>query len=149
MLIRLLWFLLVAFGGVALTVQAVWNARLRSATGSPVLTTMISVVITIICLALVWASGLTPRGSVPAFQSLPKWAWCGGICAVYYLVASLVALPRLGAATVFCLIIAGQMVAAIILDSTGAFDIPRISLTPSRVAGTVLLLAGVVLIQRR
>src|SRR5690349_18353676 len=145
MLIRLFWFLLVAFGGAALTVQAVWNTRLRSATGSPVLTTMISVLITIVCLALVWASGLTPRGSVPPFQSLPKWAWCGGICAAYYLVASLVALPKLGAAAVFCLVIAGQMIAAILLDSSGAFDIPKISLTPSRIVGTVLLLAGVVL----
>jgi len=146
---RWLWFVLVALGGAALTIQAAWNARLRAGTGSPVLTTMISVVITILCFALVWASGITPRGSVPAFQSVPKWAWGGGICAAYYLVVSLIALPRLGAAAVFCLVIAGQMITAVILDSTGAFDVARIALTPSRVVGTILLLAGVLLIQRR
>ena|SRR5881394_281267 len=149
MLTRWLWFVLVALGGAALTIQAAWNARLRAATGSPVLTTMISVIITILCFALVWVSGVTPRGSMPGFQSAPKWAWGGGICAAYYLLVSLVALPRLGAAAVFCLIIAGQMMTAVVLDSTGAFEVARISLNPSRIIGTILLLAGVVLIQKR
>jgi transporter family-2 protein len=149
MLSRFVWFLLVGMGGAALALQVAWNARLRAATGSAVLTTIISVLITIVALALVWVSGLTSRGSIPSFQSLPKWAWCGGLCAAYYLVASLVALPRLGAAAVFCLVIAGQMITAVLLDSSGAFNVAKISLTPSRIAGTILLLAGVVLIQKR
>lgn len=149
MLTRLIWFVLVALGGAALALQAAWNARLRASTGSAVLTTLISVIITIAALALVWVSGLTARGSVPAFQSAPKWAWCGGFCAAYYLVVSLVALPRLGAAAVFCLVIAGQMIAAVLLDSMGAFEVAKISLSPSRIVGTLLLLAGVLLIQKR
>ncbi len=98
---------------------------------------------------LVAASGATNRGSIPAFNSIPKWAWFGGVFAVYYLVASLIAIPKLGAAAVFSLVIGGQMVAALILDSTGAFGVAQISLSTSRVLGTALLLIGVILIQRR
>jgi transporter family-2 protein len=47
------------------------------------------------------------------------------------------------------LVIAGQMLAALILDSTGAFGITRASLTVSRVVGAVLLLIGAILIQRK
>jgi len=49
-LTRIILFLLVAIGGAGLTLQMAWNARLRTATGSPVLTTMISVCITLILL---------------------------------------------------------------------------------------------------
>lgn len=149
MFTRFVLFLLVALGGAGLAIQMVWNARLRVSTGSPVLTTIVSVFVTLLSLALVWASGTTPRGSVPAFDSLPQWAWFGGVFAAYYLVASLIAIPKLGAAVVFSLVIAGQMVAALILDSTGAFGITQISLNLSRILGTVLLLIGVILIQKQ
>lgn len=149
MFTRIILFLLVAIGGAGLTIQMAWNARLRSSTGSPVLTTMISVFVTLLSLALVWASGTTNRGSIPAFNSLPQWAWFGGVLAAYYLVASLIAIPKLGVATVFSLVICGQMIAALVLDSTGAFGVTQISLSVSRVLGTALLLIGVILIQKQ
>jgi transporter family-2 protein len=148
MFTRLVLFLLVALGGAGLTMQAAWNARLRTSTASPVLTAIISVLLTLVCLAVLWASGTTERGSIPAFNSVPTWAWFGGVFAAYYLLSSLIGLPRLGAAVVFSLVIAGQMVAALILDSTGAFGVAQVPLNPSRVLGTVLLLLGVILIQR-
>ncbi|HJZ46726.1 MAG TPA: DMT family transporter [Roseiflexaceae bacterium] len=147
MVTRLILFLLVALGGAGLTLQAAWNARLRTSTTSPVLTAMISVLVTLLSLALVWASGATERGSLPPFNSLPNWAWFGGVFAAFYLVASLIAIPKLGAAVVFSLVIAGQMFAALILDSTGAFEVVQIPISLSRGLGTALLLLGVILIQ--
>jgi transporter family-2 protein len=47
------------------------------------------------------------------------------------------------------LVIAGQLIAALVLDFTGAFGLDRISLSTSRVLGTALLLIGVILIQRK
>src|SRR5882724_124420 len=149
MFTRFLFFLLVALGGAGLTIQMAWNARLRTATGSPVLTTMISVFVSLLSLALLWISGATNRGTIPAFDSLPKWAWFGGVFAAYYLVASLIAIPKLGAAAVFSLVIGGQMVAALILDSTGAFEVAQIPLSTPRVLGTGLVIIGAILMQSR
>jgi transporter family-2 protein len=149
MFTRLFFFLVVALGGSALTLQAAWNARLRTGTGSPVLTTIISIAVTLVTLTFLWATGVTNRGSVPSFNSLPKWAWLGGVCAAYYLIASLVALPKLGAASVFSLVIAGQVFTAIILDATGAFAVSQIPLTSTRLIGAAFLLIGVILIQKR
>ena len=147
-MMRILLYLIVALGGAGLALQAVWNARLRTATGSPILTVLISVFITFICVLLTWLSGATGRGTVPSFGSIPKWAWFGGVFAGFFLLSSLVAVPRLGAAAVFSLVIAGQLFAAVILDATGAFGVTQIPLNPMRLLGTGLLLAGVVLIQR-
>ena len=149
MLTRIFFLMLVALGGVGLTMQMACNGRLRTATGSPVLATLISVFVTLVSLVVVWASGATERGVLPAFNSLPKWAWLGGVFAGYYLVVSLIGIPKLGAAAVFALVIAGQMVAAVVLDATGAFGATQIPLSSSRVLGTVLLLVGAVLLQKR
>jgi transporter family-2 protein len=147
MVTRLILVLLVALGGAGLTLQAVWNARLRTSTTSPVLTALISVLVTLLSLTLVWASGATERGSLPALNALPTWAWFGGVFAAVYLVVSLIALPKLGAAVVFSLVIAGQMGAALIVDSTGAFEAAQIPMSLSRGLGAALLLLGVILIQ--
>lgn len=149
MIARCLFYLLVALGGAGLTVQMAWNSRLRAATGSPVLTTLVSICVSLLSLTLVWLSGVTPRGSLPSFGSLPRWAWLGGVFAAYYLVVSLIAIPRLGAAAVFALVIAGQMTAALVVDSSGLFGVAQVPLSALRLVGTVLLLAGVVLIQQR
>lgn len=149
MLTRVILFLLVALGGVGLTLQMAWNSRLRTATGSPVLTTIISVVVTLVLLVVVWISGATDRGSIPEFSSLPAWAWFGGIFGAYYLVVSVIAIPRLGTAAVFSVVIAGQMFAALILDSTGSFGISQIPLSAMRVLGAALLFMGAVLLQRQ
>jgi bacterial/archaeal transporter family-2 protein len=149
MVTRLILLLLVALGGAGLTLQAVWNARLRASTTSPVLTSIISVLVTLLALALVWASGATERGALPAFTALPSWAWFGGVFAALYLVVSLIALPRLGAATVFSLVIAGQMIAALVVDSTGVFEAVQIPFSLPRGVGALLLLLGVILLQTR
>src|SRR5205814_9704595 len=138
MLTRLIFLVLVAFGGAALAFQAAWNARLKLATGSAVLTTIISIIVTLISLVLLWATGATSRGSIPAFSSLPKWAWLGGVCAGYYLIASLMALPKLGAAAVFSLVIPRQLIAALILDSTDASRVSKIALTIIQALGVAL-----------
>ena len=147
MVTRLILFLLVALGGAGLTLQAVWNARLRASTTSPVLTALVSVLVTLLSLALVWASRATERGALPAFTALPRWAWFGGVFAAVYLVVSLIALPKLGAAAVFSLVIAGQMIAALVVDSTGVFEAVQIPFSLPRGVGALLLLLGVVLIQ--
>lgn len=149
MLTRLFLFLLVGLGGASLAMQMAWNSRLRTATGSAVLTTIISVIVTLLSLVLVWLSGLTPKGSVPAFGSLPRWAWFGGAFAAWYLITALIAVPKLGTTMVFSLVVAGQMITALILDTTGAFGVPQIPFSPSRALGVLLLLAGVLLVQRR
>jgi CPA1 family monovalent cation:H+ antiporter len=71
-------FVWVAVGGAGLTLQMAWNARLRASTGSAVLTTIISIVVTLLPLSVIWISGATNRGSIPPVNSLPKWAWFGG-----------------------------------------------------------------------
>jgi transporter family-2 protein len=142
-----LFLLLIVLSGAGLTVQIVWNARLRVATASPILAVLISLCVSILATLAIWVSGYFPRGSLPKFNSTPAWSWFGGLFAVVYLVVSLVAIPRYGAAIVIALVVTGQMAAALFLDSTGMFGVHQTSLTIVRVLGALLIILGVILIQ--
>jgi transporter family-2 protein len=89
-------------------------------------------------------------GNAPAgFRVAPWWAFIGGACGAVYVVASVVALPKIGAARAVCAAIVGQQVASLLFDTFGWMGVPKTPLTPGRIAGSILLFVGVVLLQRK
>ena len=56
--------------------------------------------------------------------------------------------PRLGVAMTFSLIIAGQMLVTLVIDHFGLLGVPETKVSLARVAGILLITAGVVLIRR-
>lgn len=134
--------------GAGLTVQVGMNATVRFAIGSPVLAAIVNFVVGLAALALVAvASGA--RWSPGSAASVPAWAWFGGLLGAAYVAATTVLGPRLGAAALLALTLAGQMVAALLVDHYGVIGFPQSSVTPTRLLGAALLVAGVVLIMRR
>jgi transporter family-2 protein len=137
-----------ALVGAGLTVQVGMNATVRAAIGSPVLAAVVNFAIGLAALALVaiasgarWAPGST--------ATVPAWAWFGGLLGAAYVAATTVLGPRLGAAAMLALTLAGQMAAALVVDHFGAIGFPQSPVTPARLLGTALLVAGVLLIMRR
>ena len=74
-------------------------------------------------------------------------SWTGGIFGAVYITISILLLPRLGAATVIALIVAGQMLASLAFDQFGFLGVPVHPLSVARAAGALFLVAGVVLIR--
>jgi transporter family-2 protein len=66
---------------------------------------------------------------------------------VCFVALSLILLPKLGATGFIALALAGQVVAALVLDHFGWFGLVERQMTLPRVLGAVLLVAGVALIQ--
>jgi transporter family-2 protein len=56
-------------------------------------------------------------------------------------------IPRLGAAIVIGLIVAGQMIGSLVFDHFGLLGVPVHSMSVSRLLGAMLLILGVVLIR--
>lgn len=146
---KLSMILAVLLGGVVVSLQTAWNARMRVAVGNPVLSALLSVTVTFVLLTVIASSGLMGRGKLSGVSSAPWWAWGGGFAGAYFLVITLVALPRIGAALVVASLVLGQMAMALVLDATGWFGVPHIEPTPIRILGAALLVVGVVLLQRR
>jgi len=137
-----------ALVGAGLTVQVGMNATVRFAIGSPVLAAIINFLVGLAALAVVAvASGA--RWTPGSAATVPAWAWFGGLLGASYVAATTVLGPRLGAAAFLALTLAGQMVAALLVDHYGVIGFPESPLTPARMVGAVLLVLGVLLIMRR
>ncbi len=138
-----------AFGaGGIVGLQAVVNARLGRELGNPALATLASfaigtVFVMVYCLAV--------RVALPnsaALMRVPVWAWFGGLLGAFYVASIILTVPRLGAGTVAGLAVAGQMLMAVCLDHWGLLGLERHPVSPGRLFGIALLVAGVVLLKR-
>jgi transporter family-2 protein len=80
---------------------------------------------------------------------VPWWAWTGGILGAGYITTAVVVAPRVGALALMALVIAGQLLAALVLDHFGLLGLRKIPITSSRLAGAALLLLGLFFVLRR
>ena len=133
--------------GVMLPVQAGVNAQLRTGLGHPLLAAFASFAVGTAALGLVaLLSRARPAG---ALSDIPWYQWTGGLLGAMYIAAAVVLAPRLGAATLIAAIVAGQMVTSLVLDTRGWAGFAQQPLTVSRLCGGLLVIAGVLLINRR
>jgi transporter family-2 protein len=127
------------------------NARLRTAVGSPVMSAAISFLSGSLVLGLVMAAGAF-GGTGTGWKGLraaPSWAYLGGAMGVAFVLGSIYSIPQVGSVVVICSAICGQMIASILIDTFGWFGLPAVPLNSWRLSGILLLLLGVVLVQKK
>lgn len=132
--------------GVGIAVQPPTNAALARASGSVLLAALVSFSIGTAALLLVWLA--VERGHVGGIRAAPTWAWFGGLYGAFFVASAAFAAPRLGLGVTLTLMIASQLVAALVVDRFGLLGLQSVPLSTGRVMGVVLVLAGVVLVRR-
>ena len=133
--------------GALVALQAPTNAMLSRAVGSPVNAAMISFAVGLLALiAVVLALGVRPNGA--EVRALPWYAWTGGLYGAVFVALAAFAAPRIGVTQFLMISIAGQLTMALVLDRFGAFGLPKIEISPLRILGLVLVLAGAALVRR-
>ena len=133
--------------GAMLPFQFGINAQLAHWVGSPLRATLASFVVgTIVLLVatLLFARGWPGSDRVSA---APWWVWLGGLLGAFYVLGSVVTAPKLGAATLVAIILAGQAVASLLVDHFGWVGFKENPVTPGRLAGMGLVAAGVALVR--
>ena len=139
-----------AFGflaGAMLPFQFGINAQLAEWVGSPLRATLVSFGVGTFVLfvaALLFARGWPGAERIGA---APWWVWAGGLLGAFYVLGSVVTAPKLGAATVVAIILAGQAVASLLVDHFGWVGFDENPVTPGRLAGMGLVAAGVALVR--
>jgi bacterial/archaeal transporter family-2 protein len=101
---------------------------------------------TVVLCALVVASG--DVGRLGAVADVPWYYLTGGLTGAALVTVSLVTVRQLGAGGVVAATILGQLSLSMVLDALGVLGLERVGLTPARLAGVVLLLAGTYLLTR-
>jgi transporter family-2 protein len=145
---RIAFSLVAAAAGVCLVIQVALNGKLREGLASWSWAGLVSYLGGTLAILIVMALQRPGWPSQAARSSLPWSAWIGGFFGAIYIVLAIVLLPRLGAASLVALVVAGQMLASGVFDHFGLLGLTRHSATPSRLLGAILIVAGVVLIRR-
>jgi bacterial/archaeal transporter family-2 protein len=145
---RDLWLaaLLAFVGGAMLPIQIGINATLRKFLEHPLQATAISFAVGAVAATL---AAIALRAPWPQWEKLSAtslWMWFGGTLGAFYVFTSIVAGPKIGAAYAVPLAIAGQVLLALLLDHYGWLGFPQAALTPLKLAGAGLVIAGVALI---
>lgn len=143
------YYLLSILAGVAVAFQTGVNSQLRTDTNNPVLTALISFLVGTVALIILYFVFFRQTPTFPSAYSFSWWKFTGGLLGVFYVTGVVIAAPRIGAANALAFIVAGQFIAAIIIDHFGWMNLPIKSISLYRVAGIALLLAGVYLIQKK
>lgn len=131
--------------GAAITVQAGVNAELARWVGGTLRAGSASFVVgTLAIFAITLIFARNGEGTRPG--AAPWWAWLGGLGGALFVGAGTALAPRLGALNLFVAVIFGQLVCSALLDRFGVL-FHRHDLTPGRIAGIVLVAAGVALVR--
>jgi len=75
-------------------------------------------------------------------------SWLGGIFGAFWIMLSILIVPRLGTATAVALIVVAQLLSSLIVDHFGLFGAPIHEITSTRAIGGAFLVLGVVVMGR-
>ncbi|MBN9044611.1 MAG: DMT family transporter [Rhizobiales bacterium] len=144
----MLWTLFGILSGACIAIQAPINAALSRGLGSPVTAAAISFLAGAIILAIVATATAKLTGATPAFSVPPLWLYAaGGFLGCFYVTTSILLTPRIGAAAVMGLAVAGQLTAGLLADRFGFMGVAVREITAGRIAGAALLLTGALMIR--
>ncbi|HET6757332.1 MAG TPA: DMT family transporter [Burkholderiales bacterium] len=145
---RISYFLLAFTIGAGVAVQAGLNAQLRDYVGHPLFAALTNFVVGTLCLIGLLLVLRVPWPAAVGMKTAPIWLWLGGLLGAFYVASAVLIAPKLGAAVMFALLIAGQVAMSLILDHYGLIGFPRHPIGFWRIIGGALLVVGVVLVVR-
>ncbi|MDP4128751.1 MAG: DMT family transporter [Bacteroidota bacterium] len=145
---RLLFISMALALGAILPIQAAINARLaKTADNNPVMAAFVSFAVGTIALMiyLVIAGQFNFRY---VSGNSRWWIWTGGLLGTFFVAGIVILLPKLGVTLAFSLVIAGQMLAAIVFDQFGWMGLAVKEISAGKITGAILLIMGVFLIRK-
>ena len=141
-------FALLAMGaGSCIALQAAANGNLRENIKSPLFASYFSICGTILIATLTMLIIRPPVPASAAIRDTPWWNWIGGPLGALIVLAGAALTRELGAAVFIALVVGGQLLCSLFLDHFALMGLEQKVITPGRVLGALLVLAGVVCIK--
>ena len=144
------WFflLLALLIGMFLPVQQGVNSKLTQSLSSPLQGALASFATGTLALLAICLALRLPLPVMDKVAASPWWSWTGGLMGAAFITIGIILAPRIGATATASAIIAGQILASLIIDHHGLLGFTQYPINFGRAVGVILLLAGVVMIRR-
>jgi transporter family-2 protein len=139
---------LIALAGALQAWGPPMNGALRGALTNPWFASLVSFLPVIALLTVLALCQPRPVPTTDGIAGMPWWAPLGGLIGSFAVIAGLLFVDRVGAGTLAGLTITANILMSLAIDHYGWFNMPEHALTPGRIAGAVLMMAGIGLIAR-
>lgn len=135
--------------GAMMPVQAILNTRLGKQIGGPLMSSMMSFIVGLICLIFInLATNYSSVVQLKPSATAPWYLWIGGIFGAIFVGYITYVNQRQGMALTFALAVSGQIFASLIIDHYGLLGSAVRTITLEKIAGAVLIIAGLILIKK-
>ena len=141
-------YLIALAAGAANPFQSGTNAELNKQLQHPVLAGAIVYASGLLSLLLLQAIGRQSLPNSPQFGSVPWWAWLGGAISVLSTMAGLTLAQRMGSGIFTGASVTAALITSVLLDHFGAIGFRQHPASPARVAGCILMIAGLWMVSR-
>ncbi|WP_274629116.1 DMT family transporter [Arvimicrobium flavum] len=147
-MLGLIWSLLGILSGAFIAIQAPINAQLSRGLGLPVAAAAFSFLSGAVVLGIVSIAVTRGQGVVLDWRAPAPWLFVtGGLLGAAYVTISVILAPRIGAASLMAFLVAGQLIAGIVLDRIGFLGMAVREISVGRLTGALLLMAGALLVR--
>lgn len=137
---------LAVISGALLPFQAGMNARMKDAWGHSLGATLVNFLVGLAGLVVLLVALRVPMPTAGKLAEAPWWSWVGGLFGVGMVTGAIFLTPKLGVAGYFAAMVAGSMLAAVVIDHFGWLQLDVRELNATKLLGAALLVAGVVLV---
>lgn len=143
-----LWSLLGVLAGAFVAIQAPVNAQLARGLGMPVAAASISFLVGAVVLGAIAFLAARTQGVAVDWRAPAPWLFIAGGClGAFYVTSSVLLIPRIGTAALMAFLVAGQLLAGMLVDRAGYLGVAVREISMGRIAGAMLLLAGALMIR--
>ena len=141
--------LLTLFVGAMIPAQAVLNTRLGRQIGGPLMGSLMSFTVGIICLfALNLATNSSAVIQLKPTATGPWYLWLGGVLGAIFVGYITWVNQQQGVALTFALVVSGQIFMSLVIDQYGLFGSMIQPITLEKIIGAALIIAGLILIKK-
>jgi bacterial/archaeal transporter family-2 protein len=143
-------FLIFPFlAGVTTCIQSGVNASLRKDLANPIAAALISFLMgtaTLFVIYFFFNKDQTP--SLQKLFSIASWKFTGGFLGVYFVMTAIFTVNIVGAGNYTVLVVAGQLVTAMLLDHFGKMGMQQHPINLNRLLGIAFVIVGAVIVIR-
>ena len=142
-------FMALAFiAGTTIPLQSVVNSRLAQQLSQPFHATLISFAGGLFLILMICIFSPIGLPSPAGFKGISWIFFTGGIYGILVVTSVVFAVPVAGVSNTLAAIIAGQLIMSVLFDHFGWMGMGGLKISFSRIAGVMLLISGVYLVQR-
>jgi len=145
---KILFYLLPIFAGIAITVQSGINSQLRAVIQHPVMAAFISFLVGTVALALLLLFSKDVLPELGQYSNAKWYQYTGGLLGAFVVTVTLIAVSQIGAANMFVLIIAGQLTTAVVMDHFGVLGVRENPMNMQKLIGIILVVCGAYIVNR-